>query len=335
MTAENVKMDPFDLLALEPQKVSTDISSYTTLIYGPPKSGKSTFIHDLYGSDAIFLRTEKGTKLIPGLFGLDIAKWSDLMKAVKQLRRPEVKQRFKVVVVDTIDNLMIYLEKYVKNKYGVDNLKEANGGWGAGHKELSETLFDTLKLIEAEGYQLVFISHSTTKTEKIPGPDGTEVEIEKYIPSVPKRGLEIATKMVDNILFAYLSFNAETKQEQRVLYTRETLNFQAGTRFKNMPGALPIDATAFKNAMIKAIESLGAENLKSEKEILAIESEDLDFEALMAEAKKIAVAKHKEGNMANVTAIVEKYLGQGKLLRDAQAVQVEAVAVIVEELRSL
>jgi AAA domain len=330
--AQNVKVDPFDLLALEPQKVSTDMSSYTTMIYGPPKAGKTTFIHELYGTDAIFLRTEKGTKAIPGLFGIDIGKWSDLSKAKKQLKRKEVKQRFRVVVIDTIDNLYKYLEKYVKNKYGVDNLKEANGGWGAGHAELSDTLFDSLKEIESEGYQLAFISHSAIKTEKLPG---SEEEYSKYIPSVPSRGLEIATKMVDNILFAYLAVNPETKQEQRVLYTRETLNFQAGTRFKNIPGALPMSAQAFKDAMTKAIESLGPENLKTEREVLAVETEELDFEEMMKEAKQIAVELHKAGRMNEVTVIVEKYLGQGKLLRDATAVQVETVAVVLDELRDL
>lgn len=322
----------FDLLNLEPQKVSTDMSSYTTLIYGPPKAGKTTFIHDLYGKDAIFARTEKGTKAIPGLFGVDIANWSDFMKLIKELRKKEVKDRFKVVVIDTIDNLYKFLEKYIKNKYGVDNLKEANGGWGAGHNELSETLFDALNIIEKEGYALTFISHSSIKTETIPG---TETEYEKYIPSVPRRGLEIATKMVDNILFAYLAINPETKQERRVLYTRETLNFQAGTRFKNMPAALPVDASEFTTAMKQAIEALGPENLKSEKESYAVETEVLNFDELMAEAKTIAVTLHKESRMTEVTAIVEKYLGQGKLLKDATATQVETVNIIVEELRAL
>ena len=322
----------FDLENLEPQRVSTDMSSYTTMIYGPPKAGKTTFIHDLYGKDAVFFRTEKGTKAIPGLFGIDIGSWSDLAKAKQQLKKQAVKDKFKVVVIDTLDNLYKYLEKYVKNKYGVDNLKEANGGWGAGHAELSDTLFDALKEIETLGYSLAFISHAITKTETLPG---TETEYEKYIPSVPKRGMEIATKMVDNILFAYLAVDPETKAEKRVLYTRETLNFQAGSRFKNMPAAVQLNAKSYTEAMTKAIESLGPENLKTEKELNYVETQSLNFEELMNEAKKIAVVKHKENRMPEVVAIVEKYLGQGKLLKDATEVQVETVSVILEELRTL
>lgn len=319
---------------VEPQKVSTDISSYTMLIYGPPKAGKTEFTFNLYGQDAIFLRTEKGTKAIPGLMGIDIGSWSDLAKAKKQLKDPRAKAKFKVVVIDTVDNLYKFLEKYVKNKYGVDNLKEANGGWGAGHNELSDTLFDALNDIEKMGYALAFISHSTVKKEKIPTPEG-EQEIEKYIPSVPRRGLEIMTKMVDNILFAYLTINPETKQERRVLYTRETLNFQAGSRFKGMPGVLPVSAEAYKEAMTKAIEALGPENLKTEKEINYVESEELDFEELMKEAKELAVALHKAGRMKDVTKVVEKVFGQGKLLKEATDSQVESVKIVVEDLRAL
>lgn len=164
-----------DLTQVEEQKISKDLTTYTNLIYGPPKAGKSTFEYELYGKEAIFARTEKGSKLIAGLMGQDIGSWSDFMKFKKQLKRPEVKALYKVVVIDTADNLWKYLEKYVKDKYTVDNIKDANGGYGAGFRELSEQFFLALQEIEMMGYTLAFISHSTTKTEKLP--DGkTEVE---------------------------------------------------------------------------------------------------------------------------------------------------------------
>lgn len=37
------------LLEIEPIKVSKDLSSYSMLVYGEPKIGKTTFVHDLYG----------------------------------------------------------------------------------------------------------------------------------------------------------------------------------------------------------------------------------------------------------------------------------------------
>lgn len=321
-----------DLLAVEPQKISKDLATYTSMIYGPPKVGKTSFYFNLFGQDAIFARTEKGSKAIPGLMGQDIANWSDFMKFKQQLKRKEVRERFKAVVIDTFDNLCIYLERYIKNKYEVNKLNDAAGGWGNGQNEYTETLLMALNEIESYGYTVHFISHAKKITETLPG---TETEYEKYIPSANKRGMEVATKMVDNILFAYLSVNAETKQEVRALYTRETLNFQAGTRFKHLKSPLPMSAEAYQKAIEQAIDAEGPENIKEEREINVVQGEQLDFESLMNEAKQIAVQMHKEGRMIEVTKIVEKHLGEGKLLRDASPTQIETVSVILDELKNI
>lgn len=321
-----------NLLEIEPQKISTDLATYTTMLYGMPKVGKTTFYYELFGQRAIFARTEKGSKAVAGLMGQDIANWSDFMKFKLQLRRKEVREKFDVVVIDTYDNLCIYLERYIKNKYEVNRLNEANGGWGEGQNEFTETLMMTLNEIESYGYTIHFISHVATKTEKIPG---TEEEFEKYIPATKKRGMEVATKMVDNILFGYLTIDPETKQEKRALYTRETIHFQAGSRIKNVRSPLPFNAKAYKEAIAEAIAQENPEDLKVEKETNVVTGQTIDFEELMSEAKAKAVEMHHANRMPEVTEIVEKYLGKGRLLKDATATQVETVAVIVEELRAL
>jgi hypothetical protein len=321
-----------DLTQIEPQKISTDLATYTSLLFGMPKVGKTTFYHDLFGKRAIFARTEKGSKAIAGLMGQDIANWSDFMKFKKQLARKEVKAMYDAIVIDTYDNLCIYLERYIKNKYEVDKLNDANGGWGAGNKEFTEIMMMALNEIESYGYTVHFISHVSIKTEKLPG---TDEEFEKYIPAATKRGMEVATKMVDNILFGYLTIDPETKQEKRALYTRETIYFQAGTRFKHLKSPLPFNAKAYQDAVNEAIAQENPEDLKTEKESNVVQGQELNFEALMNEAKAKAVEMHKAGRMAEVTAIVEKHLGRGKLLKEATPTQVETVSVIAEELRAL
>jgi hypothetical protein len=321
-----------DLTQIEPQKISTDLATYTSMLYGMPKVGKTTFYFELFGQRAIFARTEKGSKAVAGLMGQDIANWSDFLKFKMQLKRKEVKEMFDVVVIDTYDNLCIYLERYIKNKYEVNRLNEANGGWGEGQNEFTETLMMTLNEIESYGYTIHFISHVATKTEKLPG---TEQEYEKYIPATKKRGMEVATKMVDNILFGYLTIDPETKQEKRALYTRETINFQAGTRFKYLKSPLPFSAKAYQEAVNEAIAQENPEDLKEERELNVVQGQEMDFELLMTEAKTKAVEMHKAGRMVEVTEIVEKYLGKGKLLKDATPTQIETVSVIVEELKAL
>jgi hypothetical protein len=316
----------FDLLAIEPQKISTDMESYTMLVYGPPKIGKTTFVHSVYGDKALILATEKGYKALAGAFALDIANWSDFMRAIRELKKPEVKAKFTTIIIDTIDLLYGYVEKYVLAKHNVDALTGIP--YGQGWSEVSSTLFEGLNTLEKEGYNLAFISHATTKTEKIPG---TETEYEKYIPTVPKRGLQIVSKMVDNILFATVAVDG-AGQEQRVLYSRETMQWQAGGRFKNMAPVFLLDAKAYEDAMTAAIEAEGKGNLKKEKEVAFVQEEENDFEVLMKKAKQLAVKFHKAGRMAEVNAIVEKNFGTGKKLTEAQPGQIESLAISVQEM---
>ena len=316
----------FDLTALQPQKISTDKSSYTMLIYGNPKIGKTTFTHEVYGDDALILATEKGYKALAGAFVLDIGSWSDFIRATRELKKPEVKERFKTVIIDTVDLLYNYVEKYVLSKHNVDALTKIP--YGGGWSEISSLLFDGLNAIEKEGYNIAFISHATTKVETLPN---SEEEFEKYIPTIPKRGLSIVTKMVDNILFAAVGID-ENGQQQRVIYTRETMQWQAGARFKGMAEVIPLNAKAYEQAMADAIEAEGKTNLKKEKEVAFVQVEPNDFDTLMKKAKSMGVRFHKAERMPELTAIVEKHFGVGKKLVDATATQLEQLVVAVQEM---
>jgi hypothetical protein len=320
----------FDLLNLEPQKISTDMSSYTMLVYGNPKIGKTTFVHSTYEKEgALILATEKGYKALAGAFVMDVTNWANFMKVIRELKKPEVKERFKTIIIDTVDILWTYVEKFVLAKHNVDSISDIPYGQGWG--ELSSTFFEGLNSIEKEGYNLAFISHATTKTEKIPG---TKTEYEKYIPTIPKRGLAIVSKMVDNILFAAVAQDAEG-QEQRVLYARETMQWQAGGRFKAMAPVFHLTAESYKKAMSDAIAAEGKKNLKKEKEVAFVAppaTEESDFEVLMKKAKTCGVKFHKASRMPELTAIVEKCFGVGKKLTEATPNQVEALTIAVQEM---
>jgi len=54
-----------NLLALEPHKVSRDLSGYITYIYGPPKSGKTTLGSQM--PKPLLLAFERGYNAIPGI----------------------------------------------------------------------------------------------------------------------------------------------------------------------------------------------------------------------------------------------------------------------------
>ena len=113
-----------DLKNLTPNKVSNNLDSYSAFIYGEPKTGKTTFVHDLYGDKVLHLMTEKRYKALDGAYVQYISSWSEYLQVMRQLKKDkELQEKFSVVSVDTVENLYDYLEKYVAGKYGEQSVE--------------------------------------------------------------------------------------------------------------------------------------------------------------------------------------------------------------------
>lgn len=100
-----------NLLDLTPHKVSRDLSGYITYIYGAEKSGKTTFASHM--PSALILAFERGYNALPGVLAQDITSWGDMKQILRELKKPEVKERFKSVAVDTVDIAGQFCEKYI------------------------------------------------------------------------------------------------------------------------------------------------------------------------------------------------------------------------------
>ena len=87
------------LLEIKPHEVSRDLSGYSVLFYGAPKSGKTTIASKFPG--ALVLAFEKGFNALPGVMAKPINTWGEFKKVIVELKDPEVKKIFKTVVVDT------------------------------------------------------------------------------------------------------------------------------------------------------------------------------------------------------------------------------------------
>ena len=318
----------FDLLNLQPNKVSTGLDNYSSLMYSLPKSGKSTFAFQSFGQECLFLACENGYGALSGVMAVDITKWGDLVALNKQLKMPEIKAKFKVLVIDTVDIMHRYAVKQICQREGVQALGDIPHG--KGYAMVDDLIFEMIKNWENLGYKMFFISHAKEKTEKLP----TGGEIQKYIPSVERRTLNIVSKFVDNILFGYITINAEG-QEERTIFTRETLSYSAGSRFSKLPATIPFNAKDFKTAWEKAIEEELNENpegFTNEKKVIVKERE-VDFDSTMDLIKKLVNEKFLPNNrMDIVTMVGEKYLGVSKKITEATPNQADILDVILSEL---
>jgi GTPase SAR1 family protein len=100
-----------DILNLQPNKVSRDMRGYSVLMYGTPKSGKTTTASKF--PNALLVAFEKGYSAIPNVLAAPVNSWNEFRQLLKQLEKPEAKAKYSTIVVDTADIAYDYCVKYI------------------------------------------------------------------------------------------------------------------------------------------------------------------------------------------------------------------------------
>ena len=321
-----------NLLAIQPHKVSRDLSGYITLLYGPAKVGKTTFGAQMPG--ALILATERGYNALPGVFVQDITSWSDIKQAVRELKKPEIQAVYKSLIIDTIDLAADMCQKYVCNQLGIENIGDGgwtNNGWDKYKREF-EDVFRTLAQL---GYAILFISHDKEITIK---PENG-IEYQQIRSSMQTSALKIVENMSDIIAYAHPVIREG--QPRRILTLRSADNsIRCGCRFKYMVPEIDFSYDNLVKALNDAIDKEAAETggkFVTDERIAAIETPTYDYDALMNEFATIAgelMNKEPTYYQPRITQIVEKYLGKGKKVADTTRDQAEFLYLIVTEIKS-
>lgn len=319
-----------NLMSLTPHQVSRDLSGYITYLYGSPKVGKTTLVSQFPG--VLLLATEKGYNALPGVIPQDITRWSDMKEVVRELKKPEVKERFKTIAIDTVDVAASYCDKYICNQLGIESLGE--GGWSVnGWARYKKELEDTFRTITNLGYALVFISHDTDKTFK--RKDGTEFN--QTVPTVQKSANEIFKAMAD--LYCYATIDEVSKERKLILRSLDG-TVDAGCRFKYIEPEIPLSYQSLVEALNKAIDKEAAEHdgkfVTEEREKAPTTAVEYDYDALMTEFNNMAgklMSKDSTYYGPRITQITSKILGKGKKVSETTRDQAEFIYLIVGEMK--
>ena len=315
-----------DLMNLQKNKISRDLGSYMCFYYGNSKTGKSTLASKLYGDDALFVATEKGYNAL-SVFAVDLTSWNETNSLLRQLKMPEIKERFKVIVIDTVDILYDLAVSYILKINGCTDLSDKPFGklYGEVDKIFNEFLLSITRL----GYGLDMNGHAKTQS-KLAKKGNNEVESDYTIPSLARRGYQIVAAMVDNIFYIPMGEDEDGNQV-RVIKTRATNEYFAGSRFKYLPETILLDADVLKEEMQKAVDK--EENTTEEKKDLFIKETKIDFEEVKEKLTEIVTGIFVPNDkMQVVQKIVEKHLGIGNRVNDATEEQADALQLIYDEL---
>ena len=316
-----------NLLDLKPNKVSRDLSGYITYIYGPGGAGKTTFGASC--KKPLLLAFELGYKALPGVIAQPVQTWGEVKQVLRDLKKPEVKEMFSTIVVDTVDIASQLCEKYMCNQLGIENIGDGGwttNGWAKAKKEWEQTW----RAFTMEGYAVVFISHSKDKVFK--RKDGTEYN--QIVPSCPTAYEEIIKNMVD--IMGYI--NIDNGQRKLILRSADD-SVDCKSRFKMIAPEIMFGYDELVAALNEAIDkeaSLTNGEFVTNESFKAPEVTNYDYDSLMAEFKdmvSVVMAKNQT-NAVKLTAIVDKYLGKGKKVADATPDQAELIYLIINEIRS-
>ena len=169
-----------NLLNIEPNIVTASLSDKIWLFYGEMATRKTSVAckfpkHILFAYDI-------GYKLINGAMAVPMQTWSDLKSAIKQLDKPEIKEKFDVVIIDTIGMAYQACYQYMLTQMGVDDPGQY-GAWGMGWKKIRNEFEITIRSIVQKGYGLIMLAHSdeVEKEDKVTKKKvlGVKIDIDK------------------------------------------------------------------------------------------------------------------------------------------------------------
>lgn len=280
-------------LDLKPNRVSKQLESYAYLIAGGRKTGKTTELSHFPNS--VILEFEKGAHCIPGSYRVPIKNWDDFEAKIRLLERPETKERFSMIIIDTAEKCFKFACDKIVNQY---NIKMQNAslqgnnrkveymedmsdvttiaGTRGNHWNKAYDLLDNAftKIFKQLNYGLGITTHLTEKQITIKkGEEDVTYTVVDY--ALNERVQRLINELVD---VSCIVKNEKVKIEgtdqvviQPMCYFRSDGHINSGNRFKYLNGKVPFKYENFSHAILKAIEKeeeeLGLNEFYTEEKI--------------------------------------------------------------------
>jgi hypothetical protein len=229
-------------IALPTAKTAPSLTSDSAkvLLFGPPKIGKSTFCAGLDPDHVLFLACEPGLGALE-TFAVPVTSWEEFREVGVELKKG--KHDFRIVVVDTVDELVRMCQDSVVKRLGIAHPSDLD--YGKGWSQVGEEFRLRIANLANLGLGVWFVSHSKDVAIK------TKVgEVTKSVPDIGGQARSFLVGFCDLILFATSTLGEHG--EERLLRTAASENYEAGGRYQ-LADPLPLDPEAFKAAFEAAV----------------------------------------------------------------------------------
>lgn len=279
---------------------------------------------------SLLLAFEPGYHALPGVMAQDIVSWTEMKQVYRELKKPEVKEAFNAVIVDTIDIAADKCKKYICSQNGIEDLGDL--GYGKGWTKFKDEFNEVFRGLTQLGYAVFFIGHHKEVTLTDPATNAERLIIR---PALSNATREVIAGMADIYGYAHQL----KKDELSVLTLRNTDgSIECGCRFKYIPNEITMTYDNLVKALTDAIEKEANEHgnkYVTDERMVAPVAQTYDYEALMKEFTELVevVMNKNQSNSIKLTAIIEKYLGKGKKVLETTPDQAEFIYLIVNDIK--
>lgn len=267
-----------DLGKVIPNTITTNLNDKIWLFYGEMGTRKTSVACRFPGH--LLLCYDIGYKLINGAMALPLQSWSDFKSAVKQLDKPENKERFKCIIIDTVGQAYQACYQYMLTQMGVNDPGEV--GYGMGWKKIRLEFESVLRSIPQKGYGLIMLAHSdeVEKEDKATKQKKTVIKID-----IDKRPDLIIKSLADFVFYLNKEYIEGTDTPTVFAYTK-LIDIDTKSRSRYFTPRFEFTYENLQAELQKAIEKqCEAENAKSTDKALdnPYAKQTVDFDTLKAE----------------------------------------------------
>lgn len=244
-----------------------------------------------------------------------------MLSFASQLKKPEAKEKFDTVVIDTLDELVFYAEEFIFAKYGVNKLNDIP--WGAGYIELAY-MFKRLFNGIVRDYGLIVIAHADLKVDP-------EDEERRYATlGFNKKVKKIVMGMLDVLGYVEAS---RLPENPNLLHFRSSEFWEAKCRFSNMTETIELSYDNIVKAVHDAVGNNSVEEHKDYYHQDSIEIPQEVIDSLKEKITTIAQEKIEEYGVPKVVKLIEDTLG--KKVAECTVHDYEGLVVLEEEIARL
>lgn len=134
-------------------------------LFGQTKVGKTTMLSQL--EDCLIIDTEKGTMYITGL-KVQVNSLAELKEVMELIRQS--KKKYTYIAIDTIDNVVMWVEQAVCAQEGVKSIGDI--AYGGGYARVRENMMKLLKQFRNFSKFLIVVGHrKRVQSSEDPNPE--------------------------------------------------------------------------------------------------------------------------------------------------------------------